>query len=137
MSRTPIKLLIFTEIRASPFIGQANSTTSKNRNSETSKGQSQKEQEEVVKAFRAGVVNVLVATCIAEEGLDIGEVDLIICYDSVSSPIRHMQRMGRTGRKSDGRVVMLVTDGMIFILVHMMTILTLDCRERKRKNLEV
>ena len=32
--------------------------------------------------------NVLVATCVAEEGLDIGDVDLIICYDSSSSPIQ-------------------------------------------------
>jgi len=31
---------------------------------------------------------VLVATCVAEEGLDIGEVDLIICYDSGLNPIR-------------------------------------------------
>jgi len=31
---------------------------------------------------------VLIATCIAEEGLDIGEVDLIVCYDGGFSPIR-------------------------------------------------
>jgi hypothetical protein len=31
---------------------------------------------------------VLVATCIGEEGLDIGEVDLIICYDTQKTPIR-------------------------------------------------
>ena len=43
--------------------------------------------------------NVLVATSIGEEGLDIGDVDLIICYDSNSSPIRMLQCMGRTGRK--------------------------------------
>ena len=28
------------------------------------------------------------ATCIGEEGLDIGEVDLIICYDAQKTPIR-------------------------------------------------
>ena len=41
---------------------------------------------------------MLVATCIAEEGLDIDEVDLIVFFESVSSPIRMVQRMGRTGR---------------------------------------
>ena len=51
--------------------------------------------------------NILVATSIGEEGLDIGEVDLIICYDSTSSPIKNIQRMGRTGRKRDGKVLML------------------------------
>lgn len=47
-----------------------------------------------------------------EEGLDVGEVDLIICFDvSQHSPIRLVQRMGRTGRKRDGHIIVLVTDG--------------------------
>lgn len=41
--------------------------------------------------------NTLVSTCVGEEGLDIGEVDLIICFDAQKSPIRLIQRMGRTG----------------------------------------
>ena len=44
-------------------------------------------------------------------GLDIGDVDLIICYDAPKSPIRLVQRMGRTGRRREGRIVMLVTEG--------------------------
>ena len=46
-----------------------------------------------------------------EEGLDIGEVDLIVCFDASASPIRLVQRMGRTGRKRSGRIVILVTEG--------------------------
>lgn len=38
--------------------------------------------------FRKSKLTLLVATCIAEEGIDVGEVDLIICYDSGLSPIR-------------------------------------------------
>lgn len=53
----------------------------------------------------------MVATCVGEEGLDIGEVDLIVCFDAHASPIRLVQRMGRTGRKRDGRIVVLVTEG--------------------------
>lgn len=53
----------------------------------------------------------MVATCVGEEGLDIGEVDLIVCFDASASPIRLVQRMGRTGRKRDGRIVVLVTEG--------------------------
>ena len=53
----------------------------------------------------------MVSTCVGEEGLDIGDVDLIVCFDSHKSPIRLVQRMGRTGRKRDGKVVMLVTEG--------------------------
>lgn len=50
---------------------------------------------------------MIVATSIGEEGLDIMEVDLVICFDANVSPLRMVQRMGRTGRKHDGRVDIL------------------------------
>ncbi|URD88707.1 HELICc [Musa troglodytarum] len=53
--------------------------------------------------FRTGGYNVIVATSIGEEGLNITEVDLVICFDANVSPLRMIQRMGRTGRKHDGR----------------------------------
>nr|CAI5851574.1 unnamed protein product [Callosobruchus analis] len=66
----------------------------------------------VVKAFREGQCNTLLSTSIGEEGLDVGEVDLIICFDiSNKSPIRMVQRMGRTGRKKEGSIIVLVTEG--------------------------
>lgn len=43
---------------------------------------------QVIQKFKNGDFNVLVATSIGEEGLDIGDVDLIICYDTSSSPVR-------------------------------------------------
>ena len=66
---------------------------------------------QVMQAFRTGGYNTLVSTCVGEEGLDIGDVDLIVCFDAHKSPIRLVQRMGRTGRKRQGRIVMLVTEG--------------------------
>ena len=75
------------------------------------KGLTQKEQIEVVRRFKEGGYNTLVATCVGEEGLDIGEVDLIVCYDVSKSPIQLVQRMGRTGRKRAGRIIVLVTEG--------------------------
>ncbi|XP_053331318.1 Fanconi anemia group M protein [Spea bombifrons] len=75
------------------------------------KGFTQKEQLEVVKRFREGGYNTLVSTCVGEEGLDIGEVDLIICFDAQKSPIRLVQRMGRTGRKRQGRIVVILCQG--------------------------
>lgn len=74
------------------------------------RGQNQKAQMAAVDRFRRGEVNVLVATCIAEEGLDIGEVGLIVLYNSVRSPIRTIQRLGRTGRKTAGEAVSLCTE---------------------------
>ncbi|XP_071795653.1 Fanconi anemia group M protein-like isoform X2 [Asterias amurensis] len=91
-------------LRCMGFVGQASS-------GKNSKGISQKEQLRVVKEFREGGYNTLVSTCVGEEGLDIGDVDLIVCYDAHKSPIRLVQRMGRTGRKRQGRIVMLVTEG--------------------------
>jgi len=43
--------------------------------------------------------------------LDIGEVDCIICYDGGHSPIRSIQRRGRTGRKRTGYVYILLMEG--------------------------
>ncbi|KAG6885932.1 hypothetical protein C0993_007434 [Termitomyces sp. T159_Od127] len=91
-------------IRAHKFIGQGTDKQGK-------KGLAQKEQLGVVQKFKAGEFNVLVATSIGEEGLDIGEVDLIVCYDAQKTPIRMLQRLGRTGRKRAGVVHVLLAEG--------------------------
>ncbi|KAI1369361.1 hypothetical protein F5Y08DRAFT_151758 [Xylaria arbuscula] len=90
-------------IRAAVFVGQADS--------KRSEGMKQAEQIQRIQKFKEGEFNVLVATSIGEEGLDIGQVDLIVCYDASASPIRMLQRMGRTGRKRAGRVVLLLMRG--------------------------
>ncbi|KAL1631338.1 3'-5' DNA helicase [Diplodia seriata] len=90
-------------IRPHVFVGQAAT--------KTSEAMDQRRQEEVVRQFKAGVYNTLVATSIGEEGLDIGEVDLIVCYDQKASPIRMLQRMGRTGRKRKGKILLLQMEG--------------------------
>ena len=90
-------------IRPHVFVGQANS--------KGSEGMDQKKQLDIITKFKSGVYNTLVATSIGEEGLDIGEVDLIVCYDASASPIRMLQRMGRTGRKRAGNIVMLLMKG--------------------------
>lgn len=74
-------------------------------------GLTQKQQADVVARFRKGEVNVLVATSVAEEGLDIPETDLVVFYEPIPSEIRSIQRRGRTGRKRAGRVVVLMTKG--------------------------
>jgi ERCC4-related helicase/biotin operon repressor len=71
---------------------------------------SQDEQMKTLKAFREGVYNVLVATSVGEEGLDIPECGLVVFYEPAVSGIRYIQRRGRTGRKLPGKAVILVTD---------------------------
>ncbi|XVF30049.1 hypothetical protein REPUB_Repub16aG0023900 [Reevesia pubescens] len=87
-------------VKATEFIGESSG--------KALKGQSQKVQQAVLEKFRAGGYNVIVATSIGEEGLDIMEVDLVLCFDANVSPLRMIQRMGRTGRKHEGRVDILL-----------------------------
>ena len=68
------------------------------------------EQMATIDRLKRGELNLLVATSIGEEGLDIGEVDLIVCFDSGLTPIRLVQRMGRTGRQRKGRVLLLLME---------------------------
>ena len=95
-------------IRPHEFVGQANKAATE-AGAEAVPGLNQQQQQDVLQRFNKGDYNVLVATSIAEEGLDIAEVDMIVFFDIVSSPIRLVQRMGRTGRKRNGRVLMLLS----------------------------
>lgn len=112
-----LKLILFTQYRdsavrlaeelkkipgaiANIFVGQA-------KKGDT--GLSQKQQGEMLDQFRDGLFNVLIATSVAEEGLDIPKVDLVVFYEPIPSVIRHIQRRGRTGRQEKGRVVVFMT----------------------------
>ena len=114
----PVRILIFAQYRdtiqsiqevletngwaVARFVGQA--TRDKD-----DKGMSQKDQARVLAGFRAGQFPLLVASSVAEEGLDIPDVDLVVFFESVPSEIRAIQRRGRTGRSSVGRVTVLLT----------------------------
>jgi ERCC4-related helicase len=74
-------------------------------------GLSQRAQIQVLDSFRSGAVNCLVATSVAEEGLDITATDLVVFYEPVPDVIRTIQRRGRTGRARSGRAVVLVAEG--------------------------
>jgi len=84
------------------FVGQASK--------QDDPGLSQDEQAEILINFRDGDTNLLVATCIAEEGLDIPSVDLVVFYEPIPSEIRYIQRKGRTGRKTAGKAVILAAN---------------------------
>lgn len=87
-------------IKAKIFVGQAK---------KEGKGLSQKEQKKIIQEFSKGEINVLCATCIAEEGLDIPEVNAVVFYEPIPSAIRAIQRAGRTARLQEGKLIMLIT----------------------------
>ena len=70
-----------------------------------------KEQIQTISEFKLGVGNILVATSVGEEGLDIPSADLVIFYEPVGSETRTIQRRGRTGRRRQGDVVVLIAEG--------------------------
>ncbi|KAL5535453.1 MPH1 [Sanghuangporus sanghuang] len=90
-------------LHASMFVGQGVDRKGK-------KGMAQAKQLEIMRKFREGEFNVLVSTSVGEEGLDVGEIDRIICYDCSKSSIKMLQRVGRTGRKRTGYVDVLLSE---------------------------
>jgi ERCC4-related helicase len=85
-------------IRARMFVGKKDGVT-------------KKMQEETIADFREGRFDVLVASSIGEEGLDIPAVDTVIFYEPVPSEIRSIQRRGRAARLKEGHVIVLMTRG--------------------------
>ncbi|MFN3621472.1 MAG: helicase-related protein, partial [Nitrososphaerales archaeon] len=89
-------------VRAERFVGQASKMGDK--------GLTQEQQAALIEDLRRGYINTLVSTSIAEEGLDIPEVDLVVFYEPIPSEIRYIQRRGRTGRRTAGKVIILATE---------------------------
>ena len=124
-----VKIIVFTQFRdtakmisskineiqglhSKVFVGQTKKTdteTNKKTGIKDISGLSQKEQRQVIVDFSSGKTNVLCATSIGEEGLDIPEVNIVIFYEPVPSAIRTIQRGGRTARLIDGKIIMLIT----------------------------
>jgi ERCC4-related helicase len=117
------KLIVFTQFRdtvetivdnlnhvrsvsAVRFVGQATRTVE-------DAGLTQAQQLQILEDFRSGRYNVLVTTSIGEEGLHVPDVDHVIFYEAVPSEIRSIQRRGRTGRTSVGKVTVLVAEGTV------------------------
>ena len=113
------KVLVFTEFRdtvshlvgvlnqhdgvhADAFIGQSSRGQQK--------GMTQKQQLAQLQRFRDGDVNVLVATSVGEEGLDVPAADLVVLYEPVPSAVRAIQRRGRTARQRAGSVHVLIAE---------------------------
>jgi ATP-dependent RNA helicase DeaD len=69
----------------------------------------QQMRERVLKRFREGSVELLVATDVAARGLDIDEIDIVFNYDLPTDPEDYVHRIGRTGRAGrSGRAVTFV-----------------------------
>jgi Fanconi anemia group M protein len=111
------RVILFTESRdtaeaLTEFLGQSFETRKfvGQGDKQGSDGMTQTQQQERLDAFRDGEFEVLVSTSVAEEGLDVPEVDLVLFYEPVPTAIRSIQRKGRTGRQTAGKVVVLLAN---------------------------
>ena len=111
------RVIVFTESRdtaeaLTEFLGQHFDTRRfvGQGDADGSDGMTQNEQRETLEAFRSGDFEVLVSTSVAEEGLDVPEVDLVLFFEPVPTAIRSVQRKGRTGRQTEGKVVVLMAE---------------------------
>ena len=77
---------------------------------ETGSGMTQVEQEEVMDRFRKGQTNLLIATSVAEEGLDVPECNLVIKFQHVSNEIAQVQTEGRARAENSQGVTILSSD---------------------------
>lgn len=96
------KILTEAGINSETLIGQA---------IKEGKGLTQQQQVDILNRFRQGEFPVLLGTQVIEEGIDVPSIDYAIFYESVPSEIRNIQRRGRVGRQSIGKVILLITKG--------------------------
>ncbi|NXI47394.1 IFIH1 protein, partial [Galbula dea] len=74
------------------------------------KPMTQNEQREVLDKFRGGNVNLLIATTVAEEGLDIKECNIVIRYGLVTNEIAMVQARGRA-RAAESTYALVASSG--------------------------
>ncbi|MGP8124996.1 MAG: helicase-related protein [Nitrososphaerales archaeon] len=113
-----VKALAREGLTAQRFVGQSDR--------EGSEGMDQQTQTSALDRFREGQFKILVSSSIGEEGLHVPDVDLVVFYEAVPSEIRYIQRRGRTGRTTEGKVVILLAEGTVDEAYYYSTLLKED-----------
>ena len=91
---------------------------------------------QMLRKFRLGEINIIIATDVASRGLDITALDLIINFDVPRNGEDYMHRIGRTGRMFDtGRAITLVDSQEWNRMISIENFLSIECAEHKIKSL--
>jgi ATP-dependent RNA helicase DeaD len=109
-AETPQSVMIFCRTKAGvDELGEA--LMARGHAVETIHGDlSQAQRDRVMRRFRSGQADVLIATDVAARGLDIPDVSHVINYDIPESAEAYVHRIGRTGRAGRaGEAITLIT----------------------------
>ena len=74
-------------------------------------GMTSSKQERILKRFREGEFNVLVATSVVEEGLDVRKCNLVVRFDGVDNYRQYVQSKGRA-RAEGSKFIVLAEQSM-------------------------
>jgi ERCC4-related helicase len=92
------------EIVAASFLGSSNYASRKSNITELF---SPRDQEEAVNNLRSGKINVLVATSVLEEGIDVPACNMVICFDPPKELKSFIQRRGRA-RDRESKFILFI-----------------------------
>jgi len=73
-------------------------------------GMSQDQRDRVMRKFRAGTAELLIATDVAARGLDIDHLSHVVNFDVPTSPEAYVHRIGRTGRAGREGVAITIAE---------------------------
>jgi ERCC4-related helicase len=93
-------------LRVGTFVGTSQSTK---RKTNISTFAEPRNQQETLDEFRAGALNVILATSVLEEGIDVSSCNLVICFESPKNLKSFVQRRGRA-RKQESKYVIFVPE---------------------------
>ncbi|KAH7914066.1 hypothetical protein BJ138DRAFT_1144564 [Hygrophoropsis aurantiaca] len=98
-------------IRCAELVGHGSSHNSNSRGKQSqhtkTNGMGLARQQDIVKSFREGKLNLLIATSVAEEGLDFPACDIVIRFDPLHHMVGYVQSRGRARTKTSTFVVMV------------------------------
>ncbi|CAF1244053.1 unnamed protein product [Rotaria sordida] len=101
----------FEPIRCLTYQDQLENDQERQKSSVGSTAMTAKYKRQTIKEFRTGEINVLVATAVVEEGLDIPKCNLVFRFNRPPNFSSYMQSKGRARAKQNASYVILI-DGL-------------------------
>nr|PVC49972.1 DEAD-box RNA helicase [Theileria orientalis] len=92
------KVLIFSDLKSFSDQLASNLRYRKFRAASLHGDKSQAQRERILRMFRTGECNILVATDVAARGLDIKDIDYVVNLDAPKTLLDYIHRIGRTAR---------------------------------------